>query len=56
MQFSEAVKKLKMVIIKTQNAEKNINIENEIKTKVTDLQIGIREVKTNKTSTVFIKR
>ena len=57
MKFSEAVKKQKTVIIKPKNSETNINIENEIKSKVnvTELQIGIQEVKTNKTGTVVIK-
>ena len=45
------------MLLNQKNAETNINIENEIKNKVnvTDLQIGIQEVKTNKTDTVVIK-
>ena len=58
MKFSEAVKsKNNTVILKQKNTENKIDIENKVKSKVTvtELQIGIKNVKTKKTSTVVIE-
>ena len=57
VKFSEVVKQNQKVILKPKNKDTEIDIEKTLKDRVnvTDLQIGISEVKTNKTGTVVIK-